>query len=346
MNSPIRPMVTSTNRHVGVGQEAQEHLQGRAVDLTELHPFEIEAHISRPQLHDRPVELCEEVGQIVGDEVDYVLVQRLGCRERRRLEDGGLERLHVTPALAGDLPQEGGGILGGLALQGLGQVVAEADGRGRADVRDGRHGGCVGRGGQERAGGRCVCALGGYVYDHGGLGVEYGLDDIPGGVEEASGRVQPYDQHARAVVGGFGDGPLHEPGGVGMDCVVQVDHSDVGISGEYGRNSLGDYCASQAQHHQTDCNCASHSPGFSACRAAAGAAPLADATLRVIVLPVLRPCQPLGGWACSVGAASGDGWRGGALDVDVYAGGLARGCGSLEGWAKLGRMGDMLAVAS
>ena len=53
-----------------------------------------------------------------------------------------------------------------------------------------------------------------------------------------------------------------------MDRVVQVNQGDVGLGRENGRKSLGDDSASQPQHDQTDCNCASHSPGFRTRRAA------------------------------------------------------------------------------
>ncbi len=178
-------------------------------------------------LRPRAVDLVQQGGEVGGDEVDDVHLERLLRSEVGRLPDGALRPVPVAPVRLGKLARVGSGIVDHLAPQVAGDL-ASADGHrgGGADVRVRRHRGDVGGKRDERAGGGGPRAGRRDVDDHGDVRLELLLDDLAhGGVEAAGGVEQDHDRVVSLLLAAFdraGEVVLRDR----VDVVLELDGQD------------------------------------------------------------------------------------------------------------------------
>ena len=149
-----------------------------------------------------PVDLAEEIVLAGGHVVDQVLRQRFLFGEGLGFEHGAFGDLDVAAAPGGDRAHEGGGIILDFALHlvvGLDLSWAEEQhGMRRASVGSGSHGCDVGRFEDEDSSRTGAAAGGRDVEDDGNRRVRDLLDDVAGGFDEASGRID-LDQYGLIV---------------------------------------------------------------------------------------------------------------------------------------------------
>jgi hypothetical protein len=148
-------------------------------------------------LHFHAVGLAQNVVHIGRDHVDDPQLQRFLLRDRNALAYRLLRPLDVPAPFLGDRTAQGHGEI----LHFLAHVAADgfplaADRMCGPDVGSGRHGGDVGRHGDEDTGRNRSGAARGDINDHGQGRTEEVLDDGLGRVEKASGRVQLNEQGA------------------------------------------------------------------------------------------------------------------------------------------------------
>ena len=87
-----------------------------------------------------PVELRQQVRHVAGDDLDEAVRLRLGVRVRGALGDRQLGLFDVASALLRERPDEGAGVLLGLLVHLLGEVLAfSTHGMGRTRVGARRH---------------------------------------------------------------------------------------------------------------------------------------------------------------------------------------------------------------
>ena len=232
---------------VGVGEEVEEPLdeghvaaaEGYAVGLQETADFGAGFGLEGDFL---AVEELEQVGEVVGDVVDYVEVGGFDGGEGLGLGDGVGKLLGVALADVGDAADKSvDGVLdfGG---EGGGQLLAACtDGGGCADACAGGHGGELAGGGDEGAGGGGEGTAGGDVDDGGDLVLEEGFDDVLGGGEVAAGGVELEDDDFSAVFEALFEDALDVALGDGVD--VAVDAGDEGV----GFLDLGEGEAGEAE---------------------------------------------------------------------------------------------------
>ena len=153
-------------RDVGIGEKAQEVVDGRALKLRYGHPLRVETHQFAVVLNIHAVKLRQKVGQTIRLQVDDAQVQRFIAAVRLCLEHGVLKSVRVALALRCDAPEKCRRVLGGFRLNRVGQVLtARSDGGSGSYVRRGRHRGDMRGGGDERAGRRGARARRRYIHD-------------------------------------------------------------------------------------------------------------------------------------------------------------------------------------
>ncbi len=185
------------------------------------------------------VDLAEEIFFAGGHVVDQVLRESFLLGEGFGFEHRAFGDFDVAAAPGGDGAHEGGGIVLDFALHlvvglDLGRAE-EQDGMRRAGVGSGGHGRDVGGFEDEDSGRTGAAAGGGDVNDDGDLRVRDLLDDLAGGVDEASGSID-LDQYGLIVAAlGFVDGAGNVFLGDGLNGVVDDDFEDFG-GGDGGQN--------------------------------------------------------------------------------------------------------------
>ena len=199
------------------------------------------ALVASAEIDLAPVDLAQELRQVLGDEIDRVQLERLGGGDALALPHRLLRPFDVARPALGDAFDERRGVV----LQLLEHRVllallvfvgrAERHRMGRADVGGGRHRRHVRRHGQEYSG-RPGASPGRAHPEHDRhLGVQLRLDDVAGRGEQAPGGVDPDDQRldapllrsvdggdqicARAGIDGAGElGVVHDGAGREQEC--------------------------------------------------------------------------------------------------------------------------------
>ncbi len=166
------------------------------------------------------IQLAEQIGNVGGDQVDDLLLQRLLCGQRRRVAHRLLRPIGVASAQFGPAADRGDRIVErlfgtrrALALLSLRRRAADGDRRRRTEVGAGRHGGDVGGVDDEgpRAGG-----VGARRRDIGDDRHRTGEDrqhDLAHRRLQAPWRIELHDHHGCVRVGGFVDAASHVVGG-------------------------------------------------------------------------------------------------------------------------------------
>ena len=160
-------------------------------------------------------------------EIDHLQTEGLLGGNRFALPDRLLHPVLISRPLLGDSPDVGDGIVFHLLAHGLVHAppIPRAHGMGRADVRPGRHGGDVGRHGDDEPGRGRPCPGGRHIDDDGHGGVQDPLGDVPHGQIQTARRIQTDDQPLRAAFGRLTDtledvlGDRRRDGGADRDDV-------------------------------------------------------------------------------------------------------------------------------
>ena len=202
---PRMPPRKSSVIRFGIEQDVEEPQLQRQLAPLDRRPRELEVD---PLAHGHaPVALREERGEVVGDQVDHVLAQRLlrrpAARAARAGRALGFDRLRgggsVAPAALGQEAHLRLGVVDQLRAQIAADVAAaHVDRRGGAGVRGGHHGREVAGLEYEEAGARGSRAARGDVRDDRDRRAQLGLRDLAHGREQAARRVDL--QHDRVVV--------------------------------------------------------------------------------------------------------------------------------------------------
>ena len=205
--------------------------QEGAVDGLNGGVGDVELGFADGSWHGRAVDLAEQVGEVISQDVGDAEVEGFGGGVGAGFGDGGFERGRVAVAGVGDAAGEGLGVLKNLGRQSFGDVLAGGvDGGGCADVGAGAHGGNAGGGQHEHAGGGGLGSAGGDEDGDGYRGLEDDADHFASGLCQAAGGVELDDEKGGTGVVGFVDGSVHVAGGVGVDEAVELEgHDGVGL---------------------------------------------------------------------------------------------------------------------
>ena len=213
---------------VGVDQHAQDLLDRRHGHLLHGGVGRVQRYLFRTQRYRAPVELGQQVVQVVGDQVNHPQFQRLLLAGGLALADGPLGPIHRRLAAPGGKdPRVFHHSVGEFLYRGTVYLCAASGHRmGRADGRVGSHRRPRSRQCDQRPGGGGHSPARPDVDDDRRLRVFQRLHDLEHGGDVAAGGVEQDDDRLRSLPPGRFDGPVEIVGGRVRDRAVHRQHVD------------------------------------------------------------------------------------------------------------------------